>query len=74
MTLLVLFLLIAVALALFLPGLGVLAIVPLIAALAYGGWVLLAYFGKVTPERAVRRTHKPELLGPGGPDDPDRGR
>lgn len=36
--------------------------------LAWGGTLAA---GRRTPQEAVRRTKKAELLGPGGPDDPD---
>jgi multisubunit Na+/H+ antiporter MnhB subunit len=58
----------------FAPGVGLIALVPLAVAVIVAGWFLLAFVGGDSPSRAVRRTQKPELLGPGGPDDPDRAR
>ena len=51
------------------PILFVIALVLLVAA---GVWVVTTYVGGRTPAQAVRRTRRHELLGPGGPDDPDR--
>ena len=53
-------------------GLGPLAIVPAVIAVAVAIWLLAGLARGQTPGRAARRTTKPELLGPGGPDDPDR--
>jgi len=73
-TLTVLFILIALAIAFALAlGLGPFAIVPAVLAVAVAIWLLVGLFRTGgTPSRAVRRTERPELLGPGGPDDPDR--
>jgi hypothetical protein len=44
----------------------------LLAAIAAGVWVVMTFAAKTTPAESVRRTPKQaELLGPGGPDDPD---
>jgi hypothetical protein len=36
-------------------------------------WMLAGLARGHTPGRAARRTQRPDLLGPGGVDDPDRG-
>jgi hypothetical protein len=54
-------------------GAGWLAIVPAVAALGAAVWMIASFAkGRSSPARAVRRTDSPELLGPGGPDDPER--
>ena len=58
----------------FVPGVGIFAIVPGILALLYLGWLLATMASGRTPGSTLRRTRRPELLGPGGPDDPDRTR
>jgi len=55
-------------------GAGWFAIVPLILAVGVGGWFAMTLASGRTPATAVRDTDHPELLGPGGPDDPDRKR
>ena len=71
-TLVILFVLVALAVAFTLAiGLGPLAIVPAVLAVGFALWLLAGLVRGQTPGRAARRTHKPELLGPGGPDDPD---
>ncbi|HEY3922145.1 MAG TPA: hypothetical protein VGL76_08535 [Gaiellaceae bacterium] len=71
-TLVILFLLVALAIAFTLAlGAGPFVIVPAVAAFAVGVWFLVGLVGGRTPGREVRRTEKAELLGPGGPDDPD---
>ena len=55
-------------------GLGWLALLPLFVALGVVGWGLLTVLSGRTPASAVRSTESPELLGPGGPDDPNAGR
>jgi len=55
-------------------GAGWLAILPLVLAIGVGGWFVATLAGGRTPATAVRDTDHPELLGPGGPDDPDRNR
>jgi len=54
------------------PGIGILALIPLAVALLVGVWIALTFSARTTPARVVRRTRRAELLGPGGPDDPDR--
>ena len=59
----------------FVIGLGLLAVVPLLLMIGVGGWAAFALLHGATPSGMVRHTTtKPELLGPGGPDDPDRNR
>jgi hypothetical protein len=72
-TLVILFVLIALAVAFTLAlGLGPLAIIPAVIAVGVAIWLLVGISRGQTPGRAARRTPAPELLGPGGPDDPDR--
>ena len=72
-TLVILFVLIALAVAFTLAlGLGPLAIIPAVIAVGVAIWLLVGISRGQTPGRAARRTAAPELLGPGGPDDPDR--
>ena len=72
--LVLLFVLAAIAVAFTLAiGLGPLAIIPFVIALAIGIWGLAALARGKTPGGVVRRTHKARLLGPGGPDDPEAG-
>jgi len=52
-------------------GVGWLALLPLVLALAVAAWGGATVASGRTPGTALRRTHRPELLGPGGPDDPD---
>jgi hypothetical protein len=74
-TLVILFILVALTIAFaFALGLGPLAIVPAVLAVGVAIWLIAALARGLTPGRAARRTETPELLGPGGPDDPDRGR
>lgn len=68
----VLLLLLAVGLA-FLLGAGPLAAIPIVVLVAVGGWMIWAFARGATPAGATRRVKKAELLGPGGPDDPDAG-
>ena len=71
-TLIVLFVVVALAVAFTLAlGLGPFAIIPAVVAVAIGIWLLAALARGHTPGRAARRTRRPDLLGPGGPDDPD---
>jgi hypothetical protein len=35
-------------------------------------WTIITFARGETQMPVMHRTHKPELLGPGGPDDPDR--
>ena len=72
-TIVVLFVLVALALAFTLAlGLGPLAIIPAVIAVGVAIWLVAVLVRGTTPGRAARRTERPELLGPGGPDDPDR--
>ena len=72
-TVIVLFLLVALVIAFALaPGLGPLVIIPAVLAVAVAIWLIAALARGQTPGRAARRVDTPELLGPGGPDDPDR--
>jgi hypothetical protein len=71
MALLLIFVFLAVTVTLFLvPGAALLGLVPLLAALAVVGWTALALLAGDAPSNVVRHTRRPELLGPGGPDDP----
>jgi hypothetical protein len=65
-----LFLLVVAGLAAVLGG-GLLALLPLALALVVGGWFVFTLAAGKAPATAVRETEKVELLGPGGPDDPD---
>ena len=58
--------------AFFLGGGPVLVVLALIAFLAAAGWFAMTYASGRRPTREVRRTPSQELLGPGGPDDPER--
>jgi ABC-type transport system involved in multi-copper enzyme maturation permease subunit len=72
-TIIVLFVLVALAIAFTLAlGLGPLAIIPAVIAVCVAIWLIAALARGQTPGRAARRTQRPELLGPGGPDDPDQ--
>jgi len=54
-------------------GLGWLALPPFGLAVAAFIWALVVFFrGGGGRMPVTHRTRKPELLGPGGPDDPDR--
>jgi len=65
----------AVTIALFLiPGAALFGLLPLAAAVAIGIWMLLAVGSHMSLSQILRRTRRPELLGPGGPDDPERRR
>ena len=57
----------------FAPGLALFAVVPGLLLLAYAAWMALSFATGRTPATEVRRSGRrgPELLGPGGPDDPD---
>ena len=71
--------LIAVVLAALLLGFGFafaapwLVIVPIAIVLVFLAWLGTLGAARRTPQDAVRQTRRPQLLGPGGPDDPDRG-
>jgi 4-hydroxybenzoate polyprenyltransferase len=47
-----------------------LVFVPIAIVLAFVIWVGSLLVARRTPQEAVRRTKRPQLLGPGGPDDP----
>jgi hypothetical protein len=53
-------------------GIGWFAVLPALVALAIVGWGGLTVASGRTPASEIRHAEKPELLGPGGPDDPDR--
>jgi hypothetical protein len=55
-------------------GIGWFAVFPALLALAVVGWGGLAVASGRTPASELRKAEKPELLGPGGPDDPERDR
>ena len=69
--------LIAVVLAALLLGFAFaapwLVIVPIAIVMVFLAWLGTVGVAKRTPQEAVRATKRPQLLGPGGPDDPDRG-
>jgi NADH:ubiquinone oxidoreductase subunit 6 (subunit J) len=48
-----------------------LVFVPIAIVIVFVGWVLMLLVAGRTPREAVRRTERPQLLGPGGPDDPE---
>jgi len=50
------------------PWLVIVPIAIVILLVIWGGAIVVAH---LTPEEAVRRTRKADLLGSGGPDDPD---
>ena len=55
-------------------GIGWFAVFPALVALAIVGWGGLTVSAGRTPASELRKAEKPELLGPGGPDDPERNR
>jgi len=55
-------------------GIGWFALLPALVALGIVAWGGLAVASGRTPASELRHAEKPELLGPGGPDDPDRDR
>jgi 4-hydroxybenzoate polyprenyltransferase len=69
--------LIAVVLAALLLGLGFafaapwLVIVPIAIVILFGIWLGALAVSHRTPQEAVRSTKRAQLLGPGGPDDPE---
>jgi len=70
---LILFFVLAVILGMSLVlGVGPLAIIPAIAVLLVGVWMVVAFARGRSPGSAVRQVESPELLGPGGPDGPER--
>jgi hypothetical protein len=52
-------------------GVGWFAVIPALVALAIVAWGGVAMASGRTPATEVRKTKRVELLGPGGPDDPD---
>jgi hypothetical protein len=64
---------IAVLLAVLLPGAGLVGSVLVIAGgIAVIVWLLASGGSGKRPSEAIEETESPELLGPGGPDDPGR--
>jgi hypothetical protein len=69
--------LIALVLAVLFLGLGFafaapwLLLIPIAVVVLFGIWAGTLVAARRTPGEAVRRTKRPTLLGPGGPDDPD---
>jgi hypothetical protein len=55
-------------------GIGWFALLPALIALGVVAWGGLTVASGRTPASEIRKVEKPELLGPGGPDDPDRNR
>jgi hypothetical protein len=68
---LVLIALVVAAGLIFALGAGLVALVPVALAVAVGVWLVWAFFGARSPGTAARRAEPAELLGPGGPDDPE---
>jgi hypothetical protein len=69
------FLLVLIAVGAVVLGAAWLAIIPLVIAVAVLAWGALTVASGRTPATELRHvdtSNKPELLGPGGPDDPDR--
>ena len=63
----------AVLLAVLLPGAGFIgAIVVVVLGLAVVVWLISAGASRRAPSEMASRTEDPDLLGPGGPDDPGR--
>ena len=72
MALIIFFLVVAVLVGFALTlAVGWIVILPVLLGLVLLGW-LGAALTRRSPSQLVRRTRSPELLGPGGPDDPDR--
>lgn len=73
MLVLIVLLLLTIAIG-FAPGLALFAVVPGLLLIAYLAWIGVAFASGRSPAMQVRRSGRrgPELLGPGGPDDPDR--
>ena len=72
MVILLVLLVATVALA-FAPGLALFALLPAVFLVGYAIWIGLAFATGRTPATAIKKPGRrgPELLGPGGPDDPD---
>jgi hypothetical protein len=48
-----------------------LVIVPIAIVVIFVAWVVSLVAARRTPQEAIRQTKRPQLLGPGGPDDPE---
>ena len=48
-----------------------LVIVPIAILMVFGAWLGTLAAARRTPGEAVKSTKRPQLLGPGGPDDPE---
>ena len=72
MIVLLILLIATIALA-FAPGLALFAIVPALFLIGYAIWIGLVFATGRTPATAIKKPGRrgQELLGPGGPDDPD---
>jgi hypothetical protein len=55
---------------LFAAGAGLFALVVIPIGLAVAGWFIVSAGSGRTPRDVAREAERPELLGPGGPDDP----
>jgi hypothetical protein len=66
----VLFLAVGIAL-MFVPGLALVGVLFVLAAFAAAVWAVVALLTGGGVSVVLRWPRKPELLGPGGPDDPD---
>jgi hypothetical protein len=65
--------LIALAAALiFVIGAAGFAAIPIVVVLGIGLWMAWTFVSGRSPGPVVRRSKQADLLGPGGPDDPDR--
>jgi hypothetical protein len=53
-------------------GAGPLALILIPIVLAIAAWVVLLAAARMRPAEIARKTPRQELLGPGGPDDPER--
>jgi hypothetical protein len=56
----------------FVLGAGLIGVILVVLGLLALVWIVWAFAGSRSPGAAIRETHPVELLGPGGPDDPDR--
>jgi len=55
----------------FVLGAGIVAVIPLVLVIAIVGWMIWAFLGSRSLGEATRQVEPAQLLGPGGPDDPD---
>ena len=63
----------AVALAVLLPGAGLVAAIAVVAlGIAAVAWLVTAGAARQAPSDVARKAEDREFLGPGGPDDPNR--